>query len=302
VRYGEVEFNYRDLIAVLRCANSCTWSTRYGIQIWLIHSQWCNWRQAPSRSEYTFLDLLCHTALLRCRDPRDHVYSLLGHPLAQLKDGSGPIVQPDYEKHHLTLFLEVTQALLQQNGIRVLSMVEHNEVTIGEDLPSWVVRWNVSDVLNDIDAVGHQFSASAGFDAPFVCDGTTLLLQGIKLDVVRLSYQDIETKEEGMIFLNASENTQSTMRQVLDFLSSQHGGHVIEAVCRTFCAGTVPGSKNCSWAIILTLELVHRRHMGFVTEQEEYRDIIAFWHQMCSYCHGRSFIVTQQGHLLWVRE
>jgi hypothetical protein len=159
-----------------------------------------------------------------------------------------------------------------------------------------VVRWNVSDVLNDIDAVGHQFSASAGFDAPFVCDGTTLLLQGIKLDVVRLSYQDIETKEEGMIFLNASENTQSTMRQVLDFLSSQHGGHVTEAVCRTFCAGTVPGSKNCSWAIILTLELVHRRHMGFVTEQEEYRDIIAFWHQMCSYCHGRSFIVTQQGH------
>jgi hypothetical protein len=117
VYYGEAEFGYRDLIAVLQCLSRFTWSARYGIETWLIHMQWCNWRQSPSRSQYTFLDLLSHTAVLRCTDPRDHVYSLLGHPLAQLKDGTGSIVQPDYEKHHSTLFLELTNALLQQNGL-----------------------------------------------------------------------------------------------------------------------------------------------------------------------------------------
>jgi hypothetical protein len=297
VHYGEVEFSYRDLIAVLRWLTRCTWCYRYEVNAWHIHMQWCNWRQAPSRPQYTFLDLLCHTTVLQCRDPRDHVYSFLGHPLAQLKGGSGSIVQPDYDKSPLTLFLEVTQALLQQNGLRVLSMVEHNEVTIGEDLPSWVLRWDVSDVLNGIDRVGSHFNASVGFDAPFVCEGTNLVLQGMKLDAVRLSYQAVETREKGMTFLNASENAQSTMRQVLDFLSSQYGDHMIEAICRTLCAGTVgDGSTARSSAITLALALDHRQDMGFMIGQEEYKDVLDFWQKMNAYCIGHSLIVTHQGH------
>jgi hypothetical protein len=186
--------------------------------------------------------------------------------LAQLKDGSGSIVQPDYDKDHSTLFLEVTQALLQQNRLRVLSMVEHNEVTIVEDLPSWALRLHVSDVLNGIDRVGSQFNASIGFDAQFFCEGTNLVLQGIKLDIVRLSYQAVKTREKGMTFLNVSENAQSTLRQVLDFISSQYGDEMNEAVCRTLCAGNVD------------------------------RDGIAFWKSTNSYCTGHSFIVTQQGY------
>jgi hypothetical protein len=296
VHYGEVEFSYRDLIAVLQGLNQCTWSIRYGIQTWHIHLQWCNWRQATSLSQYTFLDLLCHTTLLRCLDPRDHVYSFLGHPLAQLKDGSGSIVQPDYDKHYSTLFLEVTQALLQENGLRVLSMVEHDEATIGENLPSWMLRWDVFHVINGIDRIGSQFNASVGFDAPFVCRGTDLVLQGIKLDAVQLSYQAVDT-EKGMTFLNASENAQSTMQQVLGFLSSQYGDHIIEAICRTLCAGSVGSGRNTrSSAITSALELYHCQGKGIMIKQEEYRDVLAFWDQMNAYCTGHSFIVTQQGH------
>jgi hypothetical protein len=297
VHYGEVELSYRDLIAVLRWLNHCMWCERYGVNFWFIHLQWCNWSQASSRSQYTFLDLLCHTTLLRCSDPRDHVYSFLGHPLAQLKDGSGSIVQPDYDKSHLTLFLEVTQALLQQEGLRVLSMVEHDEVTIGEDLPSWALRLDVSNVLNGIDRVGSQFNASVGFDAPFVCEGANLVLQGINLDAVRLSYQAMDTEEKGLTFLNASENAQSTMRQVLDFLSSQYGDHMIEAICQTLCAGTMRGGSTApSSAITLALGLDRRQDMGFMIEQDEPREVLAYRRQMNSYCIGHSFIVTHQGH------
>lgn len=295
VRYGEVEFSYRDLIAVLQWFSRCVWREEYGIKIWHIHLQWYNWREAPSSPQYTFLDLLCHTTLLQCRDPRDHVYSFLGHPLAQLKDGSGTIVRPNYEKDESALFLEVTQALLQQNGLRVLSMVEHNEFTIVEELPSWALRWDVSHVINGIDRLGNDFNASHGFEASFVCEGTNLILQGMKLDTVRLAYQAVMTKEKGMTFLNVSENAQSSLRQVLDFLSSQNSDQVIEAICSTLCAGTVQwGSRSA--AITLAQALNHCQDIGFMVDDEKYDDVLAFRHLMNAYCMGHSFIVTQQGH------
>lgn len=96
--YGNVEFCYRHLLMVVTWLNRHKWSIRYNLTARLIHMLWSDWRQPPSQPNLTFLDLMRHCSWQECSDLRDHVYSYLGHTLAQHADGSGLIVQPDYSK------------------------------------------------------------------------------------------------------------------------------------------------------------------------------------------------------------
>jgi hypothetical protein len=48
------------------------------------------------------------------------------------------IVKPDYLKKEADLFLGLTMQPIQENGLRVLSSVEHDDQTLSEDLPSWI--------------------------------------------------------------------------------------------------------------------------------------------------------------------
>lgn len=58
--------------------------------------------------------MLNHARWLGCREHRDHIYVFLGHPLAQLGDGSGTIVTPDYLEKEQDVFLELAVRLIQQ--------------------------------------------------------------------------------------------------------------------------------------------------------------------------------------------
>jgi hypothetical protein len=51
------------------------------------------------------VDLLNQARWLSCIEPRDHIYSLLGHPLARWDGGSGRgiILEPDYNKDTITI-------------------------------------------------------------------------------------------------------------------------------------------------------------------------------------------------------
>jgi hypothetical protein len=48
------------------------------------------------------------------------------------------LITPDYQKDPEQVYLELSKALIQQTGLRVLLTVERTQSTILMDLPSWV--------------------------------------------------------------------------------------------------------------------------------------------------------------------
>jgi hypothetical protein len=79
--------------------------------------------------------MLNHASLLSCSDPRDKVYAFSVHSLAHLQNGH-ILITPDYQKDPEQVYLELSKALIQQTGLRVLLTVEHTQSTIFIDLPS----------------------------------------------------------------------------------------------------------------------------------------------------------------------
>ncbi|KAG6364128.1 hypothetical protein INS49_005726 [Diaporthe citri] len=188
VLYGRCEFGYRDMLRVMKWAGCQTWILQFAIPSLLVHREWHDWTQ-PNHP-LSFIDLLNHGALLDCSDPRDHVYAFLGHPLARNEDGS-PLIFPDYVKSVEQLYLDVSRILLRRFGLRLLSSVEHRESTIKDEFPSWVVRWNVSVVMNDIARYPLLYRATPPHWAPDLAkaiSGKKLELPGVILDRVSKAY------------------------------------------------------------------------------------------------------------------
>lgn len=125
-------------LRVDRCAPNL--ELRASVSFYYIHKDWLDWspdwQRIAAYLNEKFLDLLNYARWLGCREHRDHIYAFLGYPLAQLDDGSGTIVTPDYLKKKQDVFLEPAVRLTQQYGFRVLSLVEHDDQTLNEDFPS----------------------------------------------------------------------------------------------------------------------------------------------------------------------
>lgn len=184
-------------------------------------------------------DLLNHGALLDCSDPRDHVYAFLGHPLARNQDGS-PSVFPDYVKSVDQVYLDVSCMLLQRFGLRLLSSVEHRDATIKEELPSWVVRWNVSVVMNDIARYPQLYSTTPSHWAPDISKAIVrnrLQLPGIILDRVSKAYCiDVRsTPEVSLRFIDVSDISRNlSWSNILgEFL---HRPDASNAILKSLCA------------------------------------------------------------------
>lgn len=198
VLYGRCEFGYRQMLQVMRWTGSQMWIVQFAIPSFLVHREWSDWTQP--KHPLTFIDLLNHGALLDCTDPRDHVYAFLGHPLARNKAG-GPLVLPDYTKSVEQVYFDISCLLLRYFGLRLLSSVEHRESTIKEELPSWVVRWDVSVVMNDIARYPNLYRATPPQWAPDTSraiTGNRLELPGIILDRVCKSYCIDEVNPRGL--------------------------------------------------------------------------------------------------------
>lgn len=210
VLYGRCEFSYREMLKVMRWKGGQTWALQFAIPSLLVHRAWDDWTQ-PAHP-LTFIDLLNHGALLDCSDPRDHVYAFLAHPLARNEDGS-PLLFPDYTKSVEEVHFDISCKLLRRFGLGLLSSVEHTESTIEEDLASWVVRWNVSVVLNDISRYPGLYRATPPEWAPDLSDFATkkLELPGVILDRVSKAYCiDVRaTPEVSLRFVDVSDTSRN---------------------------------------------------------------------------------------------
>ncbi|OQV02024.1 hypothetical protein CLAIMM_07281 [Cladophialophora immunda] len=137
------------------------------------------------------LQKLLHSAKgLKATDPRDFIYSLLGHPSA-LKPGTTDntsFVDPDYNLPYLDAYHRFALEWLKDpHGVNLLLSVEHDENTLSGDYPSWVPRWNF---VQPAQTLGLQtklpFNAALGL-GPSSCkpiDPRTLNVQGLVFDRV----------------------------------------------------------------------------------------------------------------------
>ena len=85
-------------------------------------------------------------------DPRDMVYSLLGHPSAVV--GDSLIIEPDYTKSTNEVFIEISTRLIRLSAsLDVLSAVGHSDEINTASLPSWVPSW--SSKFSDVSLCLH---------------------------------------------------------------------------------------------------------------------------------------------------
>lgn len=236
VLYGRCDFSYREMLKVMRWKGGQTWALQFAIPSLLVHRAWHDWTQ-PAHP-LTFIDLLNHGALLDCIDARDHIYAFLAHPLARDEDGS-LLVWPDYFMELENVHFAVSLKLLRRYGLRLLSSVEHTEKTIAEELPSWVVRWNVSVVLNDISRYPGLYRATPPEWAPDLSRfaGKKLELPGVILDRVSKAYCiDVRsTPEVSLRFIDVSDTSRNlSWSNILGEFSQRSDAR--DAILKSLCA------------------------------------------------------------------
>jgi hypothetical protein len=195
VLYGECEFSYRDWMLL------CHWLTFYATQI---HGMWkltptlplsaldwyCEDRtESPAYPADSFIDMFNVSSYYLCKDPRDHIYSLLYHPLARQQDGS-LLIQPDYSMPEEGVYYEFACKIVRQlEGLRLLGTIDNGDDDAPRNLPSWVPRWkDPTRPRGMCFAVGvcprHPFNSSSGLGPRPVQikEDRTLSLHGIHFD------------------------------------------------------------------------------------------------------------------------
>jgi hypothetical protein len=306
VLYGTAEFRYRDFIRLLRWLGTCEWSIKFGFSSLYIHLDWVDWTREPLHAQYTFLDLLSHGALLSCSDPRDRVYAFLGHPLAR-PDGRNLLITPNYEKDPDAVFLDVSRAFLRLVGLDSLAMVEHTESTMSESLPSWVTRWDVSAVMNDIlRRPNVQYAASRGLcqDLSNALNGNELSLRGVVIDTVLASYS-IDINNGSLLFRNTSGPEELDLKDMMEKLYRAQGFFSIyndwaEPFSRTLCAYSGPSNATLhTCALKLAAALAQHIAAGAVGQKMSWnpdRETLRYGGQVDAFCQGRTFVVTPRGY------
>ncbi|KAB5532558.1 heterokaryon incompatibility protein-domain-containing protein [Coniochaeta sp. 2T2.1] len=310
VVYDDVDFSYRDLMAAVKWLtfHDSGFAARTGIPGLLIHLLWTdwsgNWASDSSVQQCELLDLLDHAALLACRDPRDHIYAFLGHPLAVQAGKTGRPIIPDYEKSVGQVYMEATVFLLRQTGIRTLSSAEHTDATLDDfAIPSWVVRWNVGLTLNNIHihpaapyrACGSRLTPNLSLV------GDILQVHGLQFDTVKEIYQLEYRAGYQIITTIQSTGQQEKIHDLVShtpFIDMPYIEPRVLALAETLFAGRVAKKDEQdyvhAWNVFRVWNDEGMEKMHLTPAKRIMVDKL--WHQMTSVCRGRALIVTGKGH------
>jgi hypothetical protein len=332
VLYGEVEFKYRDLMKLINWIVHCASQLEARAEVLLsnIHTDWLDWspdwQKTATFPNKTFLDLLTQASWLSCRDFRDHVYAFLGHPLAQLDDGIGTIVTPDYSKAPLEVHLELATQLFKTNGLRVLSSVGHDDRTVGEDFPSWIpFCWEVDEVNQAMSRFGglasSYFSASANAEqiSPTVIENNYIAVWGTIIDVVGTSYRLSDSDFVNPVTLKTRQSEASQRSTMRDIWSSMHepgaacvyaSENILNSFILTLCAGLY--HTKCPEALTRKLLTDFAAYWALWSQPSPSNpemptpippgdvgkkgDAEIFWFMMRTVCRGRTFLITEKGY------
>jgi hypothetical protein len=314
VVYDGVDFCYRQLMAAVKWVTirAPDFAARAGIRHLLIHTFWTDWSEKWDSDIYirqcALLDLLDHASLLECQDPRDHIYAFLGHPLARVAGGVGRAITPDYRKGVMEVYKEASVALLAESGIRTLSSAEHNDETLDDfETPSWVVRWNVQYIVNNIHlhpSTPYQACGSRS-QQQMTLQEDVLHILGVKVDTVKEVYR-MEHHEDslGITFTNVSTGQTGTLQDLLSYLSTPSTPYAYTkphqlVLALALCIERVRGEDRTdfveSWNAFMNWNRSGQLVFNFF-QTPSYRVLAEkFWNRMMNGCEGRAFVLTEHG-------
>jgi hypothetical protein len=152
-------------------------------------------RDGPEgRARHSFVYQLCLSARNLATDPRDYVFSQLGHYSAWIKAEKALIIQPDYDNTIAAVYHEIAiRALTVDSTLMLLNSVSDNGETRPplpgpKTLPSWVPRWDAGRFHSLIGHPG-RYKAS-GSTKSWITKGSfednynTLLVKGLVIDTI----------------------------------------------------------------------------------------------------------------------
>jgi hypothetical protein len=324
VLYGEIEFSYRQLMSMATWVDRCASHLllRSGVEFNSIHMEWLDWSPHWESENWTqdrnFLDLMNQGSWLGCADHRDHVFAMLGHPFAQVNNDGETLVKPDYTKDFHQVYLELAMQLLKpEQGLRLLSAVEHSAETIKDEFPSWVPYWTVHETMTNLGIyTGFPYNASAGRSNSMlaVTEQNHLQVRGIILSTVskrfKFTASDLAeprkpTNEESVVL---SENVfRELYRHAWDNRSiSVYKSEYLTALSLTLTAGLTgyesaeikPPQHQDNFAAYWQHQLSPYPIEAPSKLQERFGkgDYEKFWLDMRFSCTGRSFAFTENGY------
>lgn len=192
--------------------NAASLVTHLGMLLWVPHHILMIWeRKEDGSPDCDFLTAMHWARILGVTDPRDRVFSLLGHPLAVL-DGE-PVVKPDYTITRGVAYTKLAAHFIRQtNNLYVVSLVDHETHPCAEArdwnntddgiMPSWVPDWHS---INRTTPLPYPVAAAEAEDASISImgdvDGTEgsplpqLLVRGWIVDEVEAVSHRMETTD-----------------------------------------------------------------------------------------------------------
>lgn len=141
--------------------------------------------ETPPESCQPLLWLLKESRRLKCSDPKDKVYGLLG----LVKDLTVDDLKVDYGQTVQNVYISAAKALVQKFGTltwlcQAILQENHNE----HNSPSWVPDWSSNDYVSDMTDFAPRPSVSASGSLPprahFSVDNLTLKVVGFQIDEV----------------------------------------------------------------------------------------------------------------------
>ncbi|USP76305.1 hypothetical protein yc1106_03579 [Curvularia clavata] len=177
----------------------------------LDYLQRCFAGDASRSSVCDFLTAMHWTRILRVTDPRDRVFSLLGHPTAVL--GGELVIQPDYTRTRGVIYTRLAVNFIQKTkNLYVVSLVDHENDPSLEQLdwdpqqdarmPSWVPDWHS---INRVTPIDYPIAATAteddeiSFEGGVDCENGTslphLLVRGWVIDEITTVSRRMETTD-----------------------------------------------------------------------------------------------------------
>jgi hypothetical protein len=142
----------------------------------------------------SFVYQLCLGSRNLATDPRDYIFSQLGHYSAWIASEQALIIQPDYDNTVAAIYQEIAiRVLTLDSTLTLLNAVsdtlDPSPPLFGTDsLPSWVPRWHRGRSYLLIGVPGRyraQGSRSSGITkSSFEEKYTVLVVQGLEIDVI----------------------------------------------------------------------------------------------------------------------
>ncbi|ATY63515.1 HET domain [Cordyceps militaris] len=168
-----------------------------GLQSWVCNHINLVWSNKPDGTPiFDFSEVLHWARIHLSTDPRDYVYSLLGHPNAVV--GGRLLIEPVYTLSTAEVYTNLVVNTIQRTrSLHILAFVDHGEAPNPMGLPTWVPDWHALNLVAPLRCP--TFAAPSEYRSVTVDDRSTkspaLHCRGTIISTLRASSDMIDPKE-----------------------------------------------------------------------------------------------------------